>query len=311
MGKRQCFSARIPLAVTTDQLAERATPVAAPEPPVGEWGAPGATVHAQGVKKGKVLIVEDNPDMQLLITSILADTYDCRMANNGLEAWNLLEQEDPSVAGIHLILSDVMMPEMDGYALLDRIKTHDRWHQVPAVILTARAGLEDKLQALRMGVDDFLTKPFAPEELLARVDNLIANYQKRRAYIKSRPQVDDIKFETTASASQRWLKELEEATLHAIDKKIDLNVLYLAHAMALSDRQLLRRLQAETGLSVNGYIQEIKLRKARHLLENKIYRTISEVAFACGFNTPGYFTRVYRKRFGKAPGDYFQEHTYL
>ncbi|MEZ4965137.1 MAG: response regulator [Saprospiraceae bacterium] len=312
-GNGSAFQLRIPLAVTTDQQAERATPVAVSEPPVDEWGAsaPSATEHTLGLKKGKILIVEDNPDMQLLITSILADTYDCRLANNGLEAWNLLEREDPSVAGIHLILSDVMMPEMDGYTLLERIKAHDRWRQVPAVILTARAAREDKLQALRMGVDDFLTKPFAPEELLARVDNLVSNYQKRRAYIKRQPLVDDIKFEKTASASQRWLKELEEATLYAIDKKIDLNVLYLANAMARSDRQLLRRLKAETGLSVNGYIQEIKLQYARHLLENKIYRTISEVAFSCGFNTPGYFTQLYRKRFGKAPGDSLQEDTHL
>lgn len=260
-------------------------------------------------KKKKVLIVEDNPDMQQLIYSLLSDQYDCIIANNGARAWELLEQQSTEVKGLNLILSDVMMPEMDGYELVDHIKKHKKWKMIPIILLTARAATEDKLHGLRLGVDDYLVKPFTPEELLVRMENLIKHYQQRKLFLESNTYEVDIDFAPTPSAEDNWLKTLEHCILDAIDKKIELNVLYLAHEMALSDRQLLRKLKALTGLSVAQYIKEVKLQKARHLLENKAFETISEVAYASGFNTPKYFSKVFEKRFGKLPGDYVQLHS--
>lgn len=109
--------------------------------------------------KTKILIVEDNPEMQLLIQNILNTQYDCLVSPHGAAAWALLEKEAPEVADINLILSDGMMPEMDGYTLLEKIKGHPRWQGLPVVMLTARSAEEDKLRALRMGVDDYLMKP--------------------------------------------------------------------------------------------------------------------------------------------------------
>ena len=251
--------------------------------------------------KPKLLLVEDNPDMQRLITSILASSYDCLVANNGKEAWDLLSEDPSNNQNISLIISDVMMPEMDGYSLLEHVKNHEYWRQIPMVMLTARAAEEDKLRALRLGVDDYLVKPFSSEEMLARVANLIHNYEQRQEFKALGIQIE---FGSAISAEQEWLKSLETNCLEAIDKKLSLSASYLSDLMAISERQLLRRIKSLTGLSTKQYIQEIKLQKAKHLLENKVFDTVSEVAYACDFNAPGYFTKVFQKHFGRKPSDY-------
>ena len=156
-----------------------------------------------------MLIVEDNPDMQQLIFSLLSDAYDCQVARHGAEAWNWMTGGQLSPDDIDLIVSDIMMPEMDGYELLEHIKQHPDWQKKPVVMLTARADEEDKLQALRLGVDDYLLKPFSPAELSARIANLLSNYQKRRSFQEVEKVAVDIDFEVEESADQLWLSELE------------------------------------------------------------------------------------------------------
>jgi signal transduction histidine kinase/DNA-binding response OmpR family regulator len=251
----------------------------------------------------RILVVEDNTDMQDLLHSLLEEHYECRFANNGAEAWELLQQEQEAEV-IQLIVSDIMMPKMDGYTLLERIKATPHLQTIPIIMLTARTAEQDKLRALRMGVDDYLGKPFSGKELLVRSENLIRRYQMRRQY-----QLEEPEEETTPSppsASQLWLQELEREILEAIDKQIDLNVIYLTLQMNISDRQLLRRLKSLTGLTTNQYIQEVKLQHARRLFEDQAFFTIAEVAYASGFNTPVYFSKVYENRFGKRPADYFE-----
>ncbi|MEN0004494.1 MAG: response regulator, partial [Bacteroidota bacterium] len=254
----------------------------------------------------QLLIVEDNQDMQTLLTDLLEEHYQLKVVNNGLEAWQLLQEHPDFAAQLHLILADIMMPEMDGYTLLDKLKSDEQLSRIPVVMLTARAAEDDKLKALRMGVDDYLIKPFSTDELLARVSNLIQNYYQRKQFLAIENTNSSIpEQQATPSADQLWLENLERLITNAIDKKIDLSATYLASQMALSDRQLRRRIQAATGLNTNTYIAEIKLQMARRLLEDKTYRTIAEVAYATGFNTPSYFTKRYNQRFGKAPKDYF------
>jgi signal transduction histidine kinase/DNA-binding response OmpR family regulator len=254
----------------------------------------------------RLLIVEDNPDMQQLLHTLLADDYDCQIASNGAEAWKWLSTDDPAVKDIDLMVSDVMMPEMDGYTLLEHVKAHPDWQQLPVIMLTARAAEEDKLQALRMGVDDYLLKPFSSNELEARVRNLIANYRVRKSLRETKQdQLIDIVFEHQPSAGQVWLGQLEEAAKLALDKRLKLNVSYLANKMCLSERQFSRKLRTFSGLSPSEYIQEVKLQKARHLLENQSFTTVNEVAAECGYSSGSYLTKVFQERFGKTPSDYF------
>lgn len=258
--------------------------------------------------KRQLLIVEDNLDMQTLLVDLLNGQYQLQLANNGQEAWNLISLNNEFVANLDLILSDVMMPEMDGYTLLQNIKDTPMLCQIPIIMLTARASEEDKLQALRMGIDDYLTKPFSANELLARINNLIHNYDQRRHFAKAeKAKLPNLQFEQQAPAEQIWLKELEQVTINAIEQQLKTTALHLAGMMSLSERQLRRRLKAATGLPIKTYINEVKLQKARQLLENKSFSTISEIAYASGFNTPGYFTQVYENRFGKRPGEYLGE----
>lgn len=255
----------------------------------------------------RILIVEDNQDMQELLHTLLSDKYDCLIAQNGAEAWNWLEKNNEVVKDVKLILSDVMMPEMDGYSLLERIKGHERWQKIPVIMLTARAAEGDKLQALRMGVDDYLLKPFSPMELEARVKNLIANYQTRERLVAKAQDLSGgalVEFESAGSVDLSWLKEVESAAKEALDKEIKLTAAYLATQIFLSERQFSRKLKTITGLTPNGYIQEIKLQKARHLLENKVYSTTAEVARTSGYSSSSYLAKIYQQRFGKMPGDY-------
>ena len=258
-------------------------------------------VDTSGLTKANILIVEDNPDMQQLLLSILQNSYNCRLANNGLEAWTLLDKEETRAQDVDLILSDIMMPQMDGYALLEHIKAHERWKQHPVLMLTARAAKEDKLRALNIGVDDYLTKPFLPDELLAHIANLLQHYRQRQAFNAVLSQEEEPQ---TLGAAEVWLMSLEEATLEALDKQQELTASFLANKAFLSERQLLRRLKQLTGLSTKQFIQEARLQRARHLLENKTFITMAEVAFAVGFKAPHHFSTVFYKRFGKRPSTY-------
>ncbi len=255
-------------------------------------------------KKPRILIVEDNADMQQLIYDLLADSYECQIARHGAEAWDWMTNDQIKPDDTDLIISDIMMPHMDGYELLQRIKQHSAWQKKPVVMLTARADNEDKLEALRLGVDDYLLKPFSADELSARIANLLSNYQERKSFQEKEKFTVEVAFEPTLSADQVWLETLETIAKDALEKKLDITAAYLASQMAVSERQLLRRIKSLTGLSSKQYIQTVKLQKARHLLENKTYNTISEVAYACGFNTPTYFGKIFEKHFGKKPRAY-------
>jgi signal transduction histidine kinase/CheY-like chemotaxis protein/methylphosphotriester-DNA--protein-cysteine methyltransferase len=255
----------------------------------------------------KILLVEDNPDMQELLRMLLQDQYPLLFAQHGAEAWEWLSQEDQRLGQIDMIISDIMMPHMDGYELLERIKAHPRWQKIPVIMLTARSAEESKLQALRMGVDDYLLKPFSPEELQLRIAKLLSNYRERTAVSAagSRPAVE-IAFTEEASVDLTWLKEVEDAAKEALEKGIKLTTAHLAGTVFLSNRQFSRNLQSLTGLTPNQYIKEIKLQKARHLLESGACKTVEEVASNTGFSSGSYLKKVYEGHFGKSPAEYLR-----
>lgn len=250
--------------------------------------------------RATLLIVEDNLEMQQYIQETLGEWYALQTAFDGQAAWELLQNGESKP---DLIISDVMMPEMDGFTLLEKLKQDPALFSIPVVMLTARAEMADKLRALTIGVDDYLTKPFVPEELRVRVKNLLTRLHQRQQPDEEIPKTEAPE-PAVSPADLRWLQEVE-AILRREINNTQYNLFDLSDELALSERQLNRRIKRITGLSPNKYIREIKLAHARQMLESGEVGTVAEAAYAVGFDTPHYFTRLYEERFGKRPADYF------
>ena len=262
---------------------------------------PAITAENPPQKKHTVLVVEDHDDMRDFIVSILEGHYHILTANDGEKGLAMLQEK-----GADLVLSDVMMPRMDGFTLLEKVKTNPEWQGIPMMMLTARAAQEDRLQALTIGVDDYLTKPFDAVELLARTRNLLANYKERKQWqaeenTKIAPDPDF--GEKPENWDKSWLQQAEEIVKREIANS-KYKISDLAEEMCIGERQLLNKMKQLTGLSPNQFFREIKLQKARFLLENKAKGTIAEISHAVGFDTPEYFSKMYKNRFGKRPAEY-------
>ncbi len=255
---------------------------------------------SQNRDKFTVLIVEDNQDMVVHISEILSDKYNLITAENGKIACRMVENHP-----IDIILSDIMMPEMDGFQLLQTVK--EIQPDLPFIMLTARVETPDRLHALRLGVDDYLTKPFLEEELIARLDNLLQRYEVRREMRKSEiggPLDDSTREEKTISYDQKWLTELEEVLNNNLGNS-RFNPQSLADEMNVSRRNLHYKIKAYTGLTPNQYIIETRLIRAKYLLEAKIYRTVAEVCYSVGMKNTQHFSKLIKERFGKSPSEYF------
>ena len=265
-----------------------------------------------------ILVVEDNPDLQEYIRLILSEKYNVVTAGHGRAALALLMNDEPGMMNknspdekfiIHhssfiipdLILSDLMMPLMDGYQLLEKIKSGDATRHIPVIMLTARAEARDRLTALRLGVDDYLTKPFDEEELLARIDNLLKNQEVRQQAAAVEPGQETPR-PALSQPDREWLERFETyARQYYADDT--LTVPGLAYEFAMSESTLLRQLKRLTGLTPQQYLQEMRLDEARRLLENRVYDAVAPVAAKVGYADAGAFSRAFRARFGKLPSE--------
>ncbi|MFK7933639.1 MAG: ATP-binding protein [Saprospiraceae bacterium] len=258
-------------------------------------------------RRSRILLVEDNHSLRSYIQLILNPNYEVLIAVNGQVAWDLLS--DPATPSLDLIISDVMMPYMDGFTLLEKIKANDQWRSTPFVMLTARSAQEDRLKGLTLGIDDYITKPFNEEELLVRINNLLQNaFVRQQISLAARNDQDilqpkKVQFEPVTAASLIWMEEVAEH-IKADISNTNFSVSILADKMALSERQFIRRIKQIIGMGPGKYIKEIKLQRARFLLEEQVHLSVAEVCYAVGFSTPAYFSKIYRERFGKLPSDY-------
>ncbi|MEP4531776.1 MAG: ATP-binding protein [Cyclobacteriaceae bacterium] len=248
------------------------------------------TVEADplNLKTAKILIVEDDDAMRSYIKAQLG-SYSLDEAADGLLAIEKLETNS-----YDLVITDLMMPKLDGLDLVTHLRASESTRNISVIMLTARAADEDIVNALTIGVNDYMIKPFNPEELKARVVNVLTN---RMVVVAEEQQ--------PTSANEKRIAEMKEI-VKANMKSSSFNVSTLASEVAISERQLSRNIQQITGLTAGNFIREVRLNEARILLENRTYTTISEVAYAVGFEKPGYFSEVYSKRFGKKPSDYLQ-----
>lgn len=253
------------------------------------------------VDRPLIMVVEDNHEMQQYLQEILSDTFRIICHNNGAEALAQLKTKRPS-----MIISDVMMPHMDGFELLKRIKDHIDHRSIPIMLVTARGSEDYKMAALRMGVDDYIVKPFDPKELLIRVCTIIDNLQSRLKANTTDPTngAEESSTPNLATADDEVLLiRLKDYILTRVsDEQLQVND--LADHVSMSLRQLYRRLAKLTGLTPNEFIMEVKLQHARKLLLAGKVTKVSSLAAELGIATPAYFTRQFYKRFGKRPSDF-------
>lgn len=251
-------------------------------------------------KEKTILVVEDNSSLRKYVETILSDDYNVLLAANGKKALSLLA-ENTNGKLPNLILSDIMMPEMDGYQLLEILKKSDQYRHIPVVMLTARADVQDRLKALRTGVDDYLLKPFLEEELFARIDNLLRHQLVRQKAIVS-SDLEETKSEKVviSQEDQKWLSEFEVFVQDNISSGL-LSVPMLAEEFAMSESTLLRQLKRLTGLTPVQYLKESKLERARQFIETKTYNSVAQVAYQIGYSDPKSFSRAFKTRYGKSP----------
>jgi len=220
-------------------------------------------------------------------------------ADGGVHGFELAVKEMPD-----LIITDVMMPGMNGFELCEKLKTDERTSHVPIIMLTARADTDSKLQGLETGADDYLVKPFNEAELKTRAHNLIQQRQKLRERF-SRDILTPMKDVAVTSADERFLfKAVEYITQHLSDAEFDLAL--LCRHMCLSRSQLHRKLKAIVDMSATEFIRSIRLRRAAELLK-KHSGNVAEVAYDVGFNNTGYFSKCFHKQFGILPSKFMLE----
>ncbi len=293
VGKGTIFYLQLPLVKTEALEMTRKTSEAIVEKEIAVTTFQPQVLFAD---KPKILVVEDNLEMSQFLVKTLSPYYRCTTALNGIEGLEKLAKNR-----FDLITSDVMMPEMDGFTFLQKVHERELFSHTPVIMLTARSLETDKLQGLQLGVDDYITKPFSTNELLARIDNLLKNKQEREEW--QRAIKKDATAETPSlTAEQTLLKEAEALIIEQLSNS-DFKVGDLAKALNYSQRQLERIIKKLTGLSPLNFIKEIRLQQARQLLESRQFSTVAEVGYEVGFADPGYFSKVYQKRFGKRPSE--------
>ncbi|TKG88747.1 hybrid sensor histidine kinase/response regulator [Puteibacter caeruleilacunae] len=247
-----------------------------------------------------ILIVEDNLDLQAFIIDILSSHYQTLQASNGHEALKIVSSQS-----IDLVLSDVMMPEMDGMELCNKIKSNVVTSHIPVILLTALNNTKNQLQGFTYGADAYLTKPFDPQILLGRIENLLLQRQRLQAYFNQGDQpsnstpLNDIDNQFITKVQRLIQEHLSDEHLSTED---------LAYEAGLSRSQLHRKIKSLTGQSTSEFMRIVKLNIATDLL-TKTDLNITEIAFKSGFTSHAYFSKSFKDHFKMSPKLYKEKYT--
>lgn len=248
----------------------------------------------------RILIVEDNEELLEIMGNLLHRKYKVFKAKNGKQAYNIICKEE-----LDIVISDVMMPIMDGIELTQKIKDSDDYAQLPVIMLTARTLDEDRNEAYSIGADEYITKPFKLEDLQLRIDNIIANRERirkkfcKQTYFKVSDQhyssPDEIFIQKAVVCIQNHIKDAD------YDRGT------FASDMCMSSSSLYNKIRALTGQNVTGFINSIRLKEACRIVRENPYMQVTELSMLVGFNTPKYFSKCFKKEFGILPKDFIEK----
>jgi len=304
VGKGSAFTVRLPLGkehlkqeeiIETDEAQEKE---AIPIKDFVELDESPALEEAGNESLPVLLMVEDNADMRKYMHACLDNKYRVIEAANGAEGVRKAIEEIPD-----LIISDVMMPKMEGHELCRIVKHDEKTSHIPIILLTAKAGTESKIEGFETGADDYFIKPFDAKELLVRVKNLIEQRGKLREKFQRELVVQPLNINVQSIDEKFLVKAFGVIEANLSDPDFDTTA--LAHEVAMSRMQLHRKLRALTNLSSGELIRSFRMKRAASLLQQKS-GNISEVAYEVGYNNPAHFAQVFREHFGVSPSEYIR-----
>ena len=248
-----------------------------------------------------ILVVEDNVELLMLMKHLLSRKYRVETARNGREAVEVIEKSE-----IDLIISDVMMPVMDGYELVKYVKNSVDYSHLPVILLTAKAQESDKMDALTVGADEYMTKPFKMKELQLRIDNLIANRQRISREFKQQ-SIEEVKVKnvTMPSPDNEFLDKAMACVHNHLDDA-DYDRESFASDMGMSASSLYNKLRAVTGMNATSFIRDIRMKEACRLAKTTPGIRVSDLAYSVGYKDPKYFSTIFKKEFGMQPSEYIE-----
>ena len=250
-----------------------------------------------------ILVVEDHPDVVYYITTCLEQKYQIEVAYNGQSGIDLAVEKIPD-----LIISDVMMPEKDGFIVADTLKNDERTSHIPIVLLTAKADFNSKVKGLKRGADAYLTKPFKEEELIAHIEQLLEKQKRLAKYFSNQQPISVSSFTSNDALDQETI-QIEDIFLQKVNGIIsqhyqheDFSLTELCQIMGMSRSQLYRKMKAVVDTAPSTFIRNYRLAEAKKLLETGGF-TVSEVAWKVGFKDLAHFSKAFLSAFGISPSD--------
>lgn len=298
-GKGSTFTIHIPVRQkgevtnqSTEKIEQLVEPSSAEEVP-NQARHIDELIQPYQTDKPEVLIIDDNIDIRTYLRSVLSEKYNVSEAADGKAGLELARKIVPDI-----VLSDIMMPVMDGLVFCQQLKTDKAISHIPVILLTARSLDEQRAEGYEHGADAYLSKPFSLRLLLSRIDNLIES-RKKLNQTWSKGVEDDEIGNISNEIDKSFLKQLRKIIQENLANS-DLSVEQIGDEIGLSRVQLYRKVKALTGYSPVEIVRKARLTRARHLLQTT-ERTVSEVAYAVGFSTPSYFSKCYKDEFGENP----------
>lgn len=264
----------------------------------------------QEEKERSILIIEDNDELRRFLTMILRDCYHVLEAGDGKQGLEIIGRELPD-----LIVSDVMMPEMDGIELLAAVKANRDTSHIPVILLSAKASVDDRVRGLEYGADDYIAKPFNSAYLKARIESLIRQRSSLAAYYlgtslkdsdKTEKKQPDVKLEQVLESVPSFNNTFIQEVIRLVDENLqnpDFKIDDLAETMNMSRAVFYRKIKTFTGASPIDLVKEMRLKRALELLDADTY-SLSEVAYQSGFSSPQYFSRVFKEQMQCTPNEY-------
>jgi YesN/AraC family two-component response regulator len=270
--------------------------------------SPVREVLSSGIKGKKsfrqfrILIVDDEPEIARYIISELGDRYKFDHAVNGKEALKMLLTDE-----YDLVISDMMMPEMDGLTLLKHIKDNTNISQIPVIMLTSKAEVEFKLEGLRGGADAYIAKPFDMEELHIQIDNLIDNVRRLKGKFSGALKQEERVEQVEVKGNDDALMDRIMRSVNANFSDPDYNVDTMANDVGISRAQLHRKMKEITGVSTGKFLRNLRMEQAARLLrEGKI--NVSQIADRVGYADQAHFSTAFKTHFGQSPSEYAETH---